>query len=48
MPRSLKTWGRTGFDGDVDVRIARRGAQGHVKMGNHATANDNGAVAFAA
>lgn len=45
VQRSLKTWGRTGFDEDVDVRIARRGAQGHVKMGNKAKANDNGADA---
>jgi hypothetical protein len=36
-----------GFDGDHDVRIARRGAHGHVKMGKPATANDN-AVALAA
>ena len=41
------TWGRTGFDEDVDARIARRGAHGHVKMGKPATANDN-AVALAA
>lgn len=40
-------WGRNGFDGDDDVRVARRGAPGHVKRGNHATANDN-AVALAA
>jgi hypothetical protein len=40
-------WGRNGFDGDDDVRAACRGAHGHVKMGNPATANDN-AVALAA
>jgi hypothetical protein len=34
-------WGRTGFDGDVEARTARRGAHGHVKMGKPATANDN-------
>lgn len=44
---SLTTRGRTGFDVDVDVRAARRGAHGHVKMGKPATANDN-AVALAA
>jgi hypothetical protein len=37
----------SGFDEDVDARIARRGAHGHVKMGKTATANDN-AVALAA
>jgi hypothetical protein len=37
-----------GFDEDVDARIARRGAHGHVKMGKPATANDNNAVALAA
>src|SRR5690349_2848886 len=42
------TRGRNGFDGDVDVRAARRGARGHVKTGNPATANDNNAVALAA
>src|SRR5437660_587975 len=31
--RSL-TRGRNGFDGDDDVRVARRGAPGHVKRGN--------------
>jgi hypothetical protein len=41
-------WGRTGFDVDDNVRAARRGAHGHVKMGNPATANDNDAVALAA
>ena len=34
-------------DGDGDVRVARRGAPGHVKRGKPATANDN-AVALAA
>jgi hypothetical protein len=39
--RLYDNWGRNGFDGDDEVRIARRGAHGHVKMGKTATANDN-------
>jgi hypothetical protein len=39
--------GTIGFDEDDDARTACRGARGHVKTGNPATANDN-AVALAA
>ena len=44
-----RVWGRTGFDGDVETRVAGRGAAGLVKSGTQVIANnDDYAYAYAA
>lgn len=41
-------WGRPGFDGGAETKVAGRGAAGLVKSGKNVIANDDYAYAYAA
>ena len=44
----IPNWGRIGFDGDVETKVAGRGAAGLVKSGTKVIANNDYDYAYAA